>query len=59
VTVPGRFVGAITLIVGIGLFSTITGFIATKLARTTSDEPVPPPPPAQEAREAEKVIDRD
>jgi voltage-gated potassium channel len=59
VTVPGRFIGSVTLIVGIGLFSTITGFIATKLARTSSDEPVPAPPPAQEAREAVGVIDRD
>ena len=59
VTVPGRFVGALTLIVGIGLFSTITGFIATKLARTSSDDAVPPPPPAHEAREGEGVIDRD
>jgi voltage-gated potassium channel len=58
VTVGGRFVGAVTLIVGIGLFSTITGFLATKLANRASENPVPPPPPAQAAREAEGVIDR-
>ncbi len=58
VTVGGRFVGAVTLIVGIGLFSTITGFLATKLANRASDQPVPPPPLAHEAREAEGVVDR-
>ena len=58
VTVGGRFVGSATLIVGIGLFSTITGFLATKLATRASDQPVPLPPPSQEAREAEGVIDR-
>lgn len=58
VTVGGRFVGAVTLVVGIGLFSTITGFLATKLARTSSNDPVPAPPPAHAGREAENVIDR-
>jgi voltage-gated potassium channel Kch len=58
VTVGGRFVGVVTLVVGIGLFSTITGFLATKLARSSSSEPIPPPPLSQEAREAGNVIDR-
>ncbi len=58
VTVGGRFVGAVTLVLGIGLFSTITGFLATKLASRASDDAVPPPPPSQEVREAEGVVDR-
>jgi voltage-gated potassium channel len=45
VTTAGRAVGSIVLVVGIGLFSTFTGFLATKLAQRSEEE-------ALEARES-------
>ena len=53
VTSMGRVVGSVVLVVGIGLFSTITGFLATKLATRTSDAEADPAlvHVAEEARE--------
>jgi voltage-gated potassium channel len=38
VTAYGRAVGSVLLVVGIGLFSTFTGFLATKLAQRSEEE---------------------
>ncbi len=38
VTMYGRLVGSVLLVVGIGLFSTFTGFLATKLAQRSEEE---------------------
>lgn len=47
VTAAGRVIGSILLAVGIGLFSTITGFLATKLVTHPGDERVAEPRPAR------------
>ncbi len=52
VTGYGRAVGAVLLVVGIGLFSTFTGFLATRLSQRTSDDAGSEPPPARPAEEA-------
>jgi Ion channel len=48
VTAYGRAVGSVLLVVGIGLFSTFTGFLATKLAQRSDEE----------ALEAHDIIER-
>jgi voltage-gated potassium channel Kch len=58
VTGAGRLLGSLMLVVGIGLFSTFTGFLATTFARTSSREAIPEPPLAHVEREADDVIDR-
>lgn len=46
VTAAGRIIGSVLLAVGIGLFSTITGFLATKLVTHPATEQVAGPAPA-------------
>jgi voltage-gated potassium channel Kch len=57
VTPAGRGVGSLLLIVGIGLFSTFTGFLATKLAQRTGDNAAEPPL-LHLAEEARDLIER-
>ena len=57
VTTYGRLVGSVLLVVGIGLFSTFTGFLATKLAQRT-DEQAGEPPLLHLAEEARDIIKR-
>jgi voltage-gated potassium channel len=57
VTMYGRLVGSVLLVVGIGLFSTFTGFLATKLAQRTGDDAAEPPL-IHLAEEARDIIER-
>jgi voltage-gated potassium channel len=57
VTTYGRAVGAVLLVVGIGLFSTFTGFLATRLAQRTGDDGTSDPLPTRPAEGARDGIE--
>jgi voltage-gated potassium channel len=48
VTNPGRMLGTVIIVVGVGIFGTLTGYLANAFIRPTRSEPAEPSPAAQE-----------